>query len=114
MTREKLIEEKTWRCVLQGAVYSSNAVHQAAGLPCSIATKIHTGHMELAQNDFFAETNGQYFVIYEVLLPDKQPLHFARKFRRTGQHEAIHCSQETNFCRPAWWTVEDNSVLCLL
>jgi hypothetical protein len=64
--------------------------------------------------DFFAETNGQYFVIYEVLLPDKQPLHIARKFQRTGQHEAIHCSQETIFSRPAWWTVEDNSVLCLL
>ena len=91
---------------------------------------IHTGQMELSQNDvffvklpdkclsgfidFFAEADGQHFVIYEVLLPDKEPLYGACKFRRTGEHEAIHCSQEALFSRPAWWMVEDNSVLCLL
>ena len=45
--------EKNWRCLLKGAVCSSSAVPQATGLPCSIATIIHTGHMELAQIDVF-------------------------------------------------------------
>ena len=51
MTHEKLIEEKNWRCLLKAAIYSSTAVHEATGLPCSIATKIYTGQVELAQND---------------------------------------------------------------
>ena len=130
MTREKLLEDEAWRCVLKGAIYSSAAVHELAGFPCSIATKLHTGQMELAQNDvffahiagknvsgfidFFAESNGQHYVVYEMLLPEQQPARFARKFRRTGQHEAVHFSKDNNFIRPTWWTVENDSVLCLL
>eukprot|EP00435_Cladocopium_sp_Y103_P054986 s891_g18.t1 len=130
MTREKLLEENAWQCVLQGAIYSSTAVHEIAGFPCSIATKLHTGYMELAQNDvffaqiaeqtisgvidFFAESNGQHYVVYEVLLPIKQPLPFARKFRRTAEHAALHISHKDDLSRPTWWTFENDSVLCLL
>ena len=42
MTHEQIIQERNWQCRLKGAVYSSSAVHEAAGLACSIATKIFT------------------------------------------------------------------------
>ena len=113
---------------LAGRVYKPQQVEEACGVRCSVSTRVHTGHQLLNAGDvllwrrgagmilFCADWRNQFVVVMDVLVPlscDIPHVH-ALRFSLSGAKDAVCLQNLEQLRKPAWWLVEQSSVLCLL
>ena len=111
---------------LAGRVYKPQQVEEACGAHCSVSTRVHTGHQLLNAGDvllwrrgagmilFIADWRNQFVVVIDVLVPQPCDVPHALRFSLSGAKDAVYLENLEQLRKPAWWLVEQSSVLCLL
>lgn len=121
------LQSDRWSQKLAGKCFEREVVEHAAGTKGRLSTRYEHGSLALSQNEvlfvgdtsagwihFFVEDEGEFFVFVERLQEISATVRNTRVFRKTNETKAIQIHKSCLLWQPAWWTVQDPEVLCLL
>ena len=121
------LQSGRWSPSLTGQVFGADQVQQCSGIRGEISTGYIHGTLEIHKDSvvfigssfagwihFFCKENEEYFALLQPLLELKSIAPNSRLFRKTNESRAVSLDKVEMLWQPAWWSVQDNEVLCLL
>ena len=121
------LQSGRWHQSLAGQIFKPHQVKEISGICAEISTGYQHGTLELHKDSvvflgpsfagwihFFCKENEEYFALLEPLLELNSIAPNSRLFRKANESRAVSLDKVEMLWQPAWWSVQDNEVLCLL